>query len=175
MLEDILSSIDPAASRTLGTFYQRLADTLLAQAEYHEALAAANARRRARAAEARRAADAVDALVISGETPEAAIAAIAARLALDPVQIGAWWHHDRSRPRRVARQRDLEIMRLAGRGWTNAQLSAKFKLSESGVSRVIRRMLKARPATPPPANAKAAPPAPSAPAAAESAESERAA
>jgi AraC-like DNA-binding protein len=172
MLEDMLSSIDPATSRTLGTFCQRLADTLLAQAEYHEAVDAANARRRAKAAEARRAADAVAIRVERGETPEAAIADLAARLALDPAQIAAWWRQCWSRPRRAARRRDLEIMRLAGRGWTNAQLAAKFKLSESAVSRTIRRMLTARPASPPPATAKAALPAPTSSA---SQESERAA
>lgn len=140
MLEDLLAAVDPAAKRALGAYFLQIARLLGAQAELAEEADRANARRRARNAEARRAARAIDARVLQGEDPETAIAALAARLEIDPAQLRAWWHAGRSSARIRRRLRDIEMMRLVAKGWRNAELAQRFKVSEATIARTIRRL-----------------------------------
>lgn len=157
MLDKLLAGIDPAAKRAVGDYLRQVAEQLTVQADLAEDAARVNERRRARNAEARRAAAAVDTMVLEGIEPRQAIEAIAGRLGLDAAQIAAWWHAGRSQPGLRRRARDIEIMRLVARGWTNAQLCERFQVSESTVTRIVRRALR-RAAAP----AAAARPAPAA-------------
>ncbi len=81
-----------------------------------------------------------------GLTPAAAIEAAAAEAGVPPETVLA---HVRRRARDQAaadrRARDLAVMRLAGRGWRNAEIGARLGLHPHSVSRIVRRML----ATPP--------------------------
>lgn len=54
------------------------------------------------------------------------------------------WLQDEYRACRAARRfwRDREIMRLAGLGWTNAQIGAHVGLTPQWVSRIIQRQLR---------------------------------
>lgn len=48
----------------------------------------------------------------------------------------------RARQTTPATKRNIQIMKLASRGWTNQQIADRFRLHPASVSRIIRNMLK---------------------------------
>ncbi len=66
---------------------------------------------------------------------------------LDRVDRERDWRADdpysqKMRRREIRRARDIEIMRLAARGWPNDRIARKLALSPSQVSRIVQRLLK---------------------------------
>ncbi len=52
------------------------------------------------------------------------------------------WHRVRHPLTPILQQRDIEIMRLASRGWSNDRISARLGITAGHVSRIIQRQLK---------------------------------
>lgn len=144
-MEEPLPRLDPQACRAMADYHRRLAARLDAAAELGEADDRATARRRARSDLARRLGERVARAVENGHAADRAIAVLARRAGIDPAQLRAWWQIARRKRRAAGRKpgsaRDLEILRLAARGWTDAQLAARFKLDRSTVNRIVRRTL----------------------------------
>lgn len=55
-----------------------------------------------------------------------------------------WQLHQRPRRRMAKEKRNREILRLARRGWSNAELARHFGLAPSTVSRIVADALRAR-------------------------------
>jgi DNA-binding NarL/FixJ family response regulator len=51
-------------------------------------------------------------------------------------------YHRKIARREYLASRNIEIMRLAGRGWSNAEIAAKVALSAGRISQIIQRHLK---------------------------------
>jgi DNA-binding NarL/FixJ family response regulator len=149
MLNALLGSLDPVTGRMLGQEFKRLGEELLASATSAAELAAALDRRRQRRAANRKAAEAALRCVEAGMEPVAACALIATRRELEPEQVRGWLEIEHRKPAGRLRQRNRQIMRLAGRGWTDAAIAAKYQMHPKSVNRIVRRMLRANPSSVP--------------------------
>lgn len=145
-----LDTLDPTAGRALGQHFRDLGEQLLARARGAEELAAANERRRRLRAANRQAAAAALSAVAAGLEPAAAITLIATRRQLDPERVAGWFQVEQKKAAGRMRLRNVKIMRLARRGWRDAEIAAKYKLTSKHVNRIVRRMLRENPATPQP-------------------------
>lgn len=143
MIDQLLLGLEPASRRRVGEFLAELARRILADAGRAEEELASIAIRREKTAEIRRAAREVTELLLRDVPREEAVAIIAKRIECEPRRLALWWERDEG-PKMARRRRDLNIMQLAARGWSNAELGEKFSLSESAVSRVVRRELRQR-------------------------------
>lgn len=146
MLEALLR-LDPANSRILGQHFQQLADQLLARASTAATQAAGDERRRARARGAHQAAKVALRLTERGLEPDDAIARVARKHDLEPGQVRAWLEIERKKQGARKRLRNVKIMRLAGRGWTDKEIAAKYQMHAKSVNRIVRRMLRENPPT----------------------------
>lgn len=109
---------DPPALRAVAAWFRRHADAADARAAMLER--DAKRLRQAKATLAR-VADARGALPLELLTPD----------------------ERRARRRSERRLRNQEIMRAAGRGWTNAEIAARMNLHPSSVSRIVQAALRA--------------------------------
>lgn len=95
--------------------------------------------------------------VKSGQTIDAAVQSVVNVTGFDRVHLLAAYHAWSGRQAKAVRdQRDLEIMRLAGRGYTNAKIVESLdrqgfgKIHPKHVSRIIRTRLRKANSKPPP-------------------------
>lgn len=85
-----------------------------------------------------------------GMAEQAAIAAAARALDVYPEGVALVLRDDRRRQAKAEREaRNIEVMRLAGRGWKNTAIAAKVGLHPQTVSAIIQTMLRKNPARPP--------------------------
>lgn len=140
-----LPPMTPAMSRALGEHFEHIAAALKAQAEMAEADERGNARRRERAEAARRATSLVDRLTESGIAPDEAIDKVAELLQIERAQLAVHWRTAGGKPGRVKAARNRRIMRLAARGWSDAEIAAHMtpSLHPKSVNRIVRHMLRA--------------------------------
>lgn len=136
MLEDLLRNVDPATARSLGLFFDRLARTLLADADRADDARQSLARRRERSAKIKRATRQVTVLMLRGLTKEAAVHQVAELNELDSKRLAANWDiYEKKRSPRLLRNQ--EILRMAASGSTYSEIGAKYKLSADYVYRVV--------------------------------------
>ncbi len=124
-----------------------IARTLRRQAQRFDRLAERKERDERRHADALTMIDAawdtggmVEGLVKSGADLADAIAEIARQSSLPMPTIEAhWWRLEKVREKQRRAKRDLEIIRLAGRGWTDARIAVKYELNPSTINRIVQR------------------------------------
>jgi hypothetical protein len=145
MLSSLFANLDPHAGRIIGEHFKKLAEQLLGTAAATEAQAVATTRRRELRHKHREAAQAACRAVDAGMEPAAAVALIAARRGLEPERVAGWFHVEQKKPAARMRLRNVKIMRLAARGWTDADIARRYKMHKNSVNRIVRRMLKANP------------------------------
>ena len=83
--------------------------------------------------------------IADGMDPTAAVAAVARNTGMPPATVTYWW--TRSEKERAARERaarDIEIVRLARRGWSNAGIADRFGISPRTVSGIVRKAIDGR-------------------------------
>jgi hypothetical protein len=144
MLEALLR-LDPANSRILGEHLRAIADQLLGRAEAAHREDTADQRRREVARQAHQAARRALTMIERGQEPAAAVAAVAGEL--DPRQVQTWLAVEQRKAGQRRRLRNVKIMRLAGRGWTDDEIGRKFTMHRKSVNRIVRRMLRENPPT----------------------------
>lgn len=121
---------------------------LKALADFHQKVADAARRRLAEIAERRarvhapKPADLVKQYLAAGLSLDAAVDAVARQSPLSRDEIRFTLRLAERQKKREARSaRNVEVMRLAGRGWTNRQISDRMGLDHKHVSRIVRREL----------------------------------
>jgi DNA-binding NarL/FixJ family response regulator len=88
----------------------------------------------------------IGAQVAAAADPQAAAQAAARAHGLSVGQVQLWADQATRKQPWIARQRrNREIMRLAARGWTNAQLADRFGLARETISRIITKQLRRAP------------------------------
>jgi DNA-binding NarL/FixJ family response regulator len=139
-----LHALDPAALRKIANYLAKVAAQCRRRAQMLETRSKTLARKRAPFAEG------------LGELAADVGADEAARrygVILSTAQL-ALRIHLKDKRALARRERDLQVMRLAGRGWSNSEIAQGTKLHPVTVSRIISRQLN-RPVTPHRASSKA--------------------
>lgn len=139
----IIASLPARAARILAAHYRRLADALELHANRIDQDARASERRRARFALSKQIWHLVENHSAAGMTFDGAVAAVARETGFEPDLIHDLHRRLGSARRKLeARRRNIEIVRLAGRGWHDAEIAHRVGLKHpKSVSRILRRML----------------------------------
>lgn len=136
---DVISSLPAESLQRLSEYYRRLADDLASRAAEIARGEASRAAMRARKATLFEAAAVIGQYLESGLPYGAALTAAAAATGLDEAALDTAW---RTRARKVhAENRNRQIIRLARRGLTNAQIGAETGLSAVQVGRILKRQM----------------------------------
>ena len=132
-------------------------DALEALAEAHEEMAreirSAADRRRGEITKERNAERRVDSLLTLAELVEARAQSVSLERAIEmvaaetgcPAETVAHYVARREKELKTAKRkaRDIEILRLASRGWSNAEISDRVGLAPGSISRIVQRSLRA--------------------------------
>lgn len=140
-----LASLGTEHSRILGQHFRKLADQLLARAEYDTRQAEQIQRRRERTRQNKQAAERALAMIQRGKDREEALTAVVGELELE--QVAAWLVvFERKRSGRL-RLRNVQIMRLVARGWTDGEIGRRYQMHRKSVNRIVRRLLRENPSS----------------------------
>ncbi len=146
LTQNFIASLDRATAIELAHSFEDVARRLRAHATLLEARA--QQRRESRhtiakiKAGAWRAAIAAGALNPERRFDDDALEQAARRLGISPEATRSYvvqWRREAADEARA--RRNIEIMRLVARGWTNTQIAARVNLSPSYVGRIVRRMI----------------------------------
>lgn len=139
---EAIQTLTPEALASLAAYHEALADQLrrrLAELERNRY----RAEQQAKIDAARQAVpELVKHHLASGIGLDDACAAAALTLNI-PTPSARYWYEHRQRAERIAldEAREIEIMKLAGRGWTNCSIAARVGVHPATVGRIVKRRL----------------------------------
>ena len=143
-LERLFGELPRDAKAPVARFLRALSDHLDAQGQAHERTLEARREAARHLAKTHSLGTTIATRMAEGRTFDE----VAAELERQGVQGGTilyYWRRYQIAQAKIERaHRDREILRLAARGWSNAELGAKFKLSKSRISRIVRKAIEAQ-------------------------------